>query len=128
MTDPAPAAALIWCPFPDAASARATAATLLEERLIACANLIGPIESHYLWEGAVANSTETAMLCKTTAQRLNAAIRRLGSVHPYDTPAIIGWRCDAAHPATMDWLAMQCARLNDAAWHREAEERGETGD
>ena len=102
------AAALAWCPFPDPESARAAIGILLDEGLIACANIIGTVESHLIWEGARASGAETAVLFKTTAALLPDCVARLGSVHPYDTPAIIGWRCDAAHPATLAWLAASC--------------------
>ena len=108
MAAPDAAAALVWCPFPDNDSARAVAGQLLDEQLIACANILGAIESHFVWEGARATGTETAVLFKTTSECLAALVARLGELHPYDTPAIIGWRCDAAHPATMAWLTAQC--------------------
>lgn len=97
-------AALIWCPFPDRAVARTIAGQLLDEGLVACANIIGEVESHFVWQGARDSGSETGVLFKTAAGRLDAAIARLGKLHPYDTPAIVGWRCDAAHPATLTWL------------------------
>lgn len=102
------AAALVWCPFPDAESARQIAGQLLDERLIACANILGNIESHFVWDGARATGHETAVLFKTTSSLLDDVVARLGALHPYDTPAIIGWHCDAAHPATGAWLAAVC--------------------
>ncbi|OGS55173.1 MAG: divalent cation transporter [Erythrobacter sp. RIFCSPHIGHO2_12_FULL_63_10] len=99
--------ALIYCPFPDRDAARDVAATLIEERLIACANILGPIESLYVWEGVRGEAEEIAVLFKTDASALDNAIARLGVLHPYDTPAIIGWRCDATHPATAHWLASE---------------------
>lgn len=104
-----PAAALVWCPFPDSDNARAVAGQLLDERLIACANILGAIESHFVWEGSRSSGTETAVLFKTTADQLSAVVARLGVLHPYDTPAITGWQCDATHPATMAWLSANCA-------------------
>lgn len=108
MHAPEAGAALVWCPFPDTESARAAAATLLDERLIACANILGAIESHFVWEGARASGSEVAVLFKTTSDGLNPLVERLGSLHPYDTPAIVGWHCDAAHPASLAWLAATC--------------------
>jgi len=102
------AAALVWCPFPDPDSARTCAGTLLDEGLIACANILGPIESHFVWDGVRASGEETAVLFKTTADLLTATVARLGLLHPYDTPAIIGWQSDAAHPATLAWLSASC--------------------
>lgn len=97
-------AALVWCPFPDAETARAIAGDLLERELIACANIIPAIESVFMWNGELDRSTEVAVLFKTTQNCLDALVSRLGEAHPYDTPAIVGWRCDASLPATLSWL------------------------
>jgi periplasmic divalent cation tolerance protein len=97
--------ALIWCPFPDPDSAAAAAGTLLDERLIACANLIPAMRSLYCWQGERGEATETAAMLKTDAALLEAALPRLAALHPYDELAILAWRCDAAAPATAAWLA-----------------------
>jgi periplasmic divalent cation tolerance protein len=55
------------------------------------------------------------MLCKTTSECLPMVIKRLGELHPYDTPAIVGWRCDAVHPASMAWLTAQCGAAGEPA-------------
>ncbi|MFN3990298.1 MAG: divalent-cation tolerance protein CutA [Erythrobacter sp.] len=97
-------AALIWCPFPDRDTARAVAGQLLADGLIACANIFPEVESLFIWEGKADSAREAGVLFKTTPAKLDAAIERLGSLHPYETPAIIGWHADAAHPATRQWL------------------------
>lgn len=97
-------AALIWCPFPDRETARAIAGALLDEGLVACANIIGEIEALFVWQGERGSASETGVLFKTTAGRLDAAVERLGKLHPYDTPAILGWRAETAWPATLAWL------------------------
>jgi periplasmic divalent cation tolerance protein len=97
-------AALIWCPFPDRESARRIAGQLLADGLIACANILPEIESLFVWEGTAGSASEVGVLCKTTPEQLAAAIERLGALHPYETPAILGWHADAAHPLTMQWL------------------------
>jgi periplasmic divalent cation tolerance protein len=96
--------ALAYAPFPDRDTAREVAGTLLAEKLIACANIIGAVESVFEWEGERASEEEVGVLFKTTAATLDALIERLGELHPYDTPAILGWHCDTGHPATLDWL------------------------
>ncbi len=101
---PAAYAALTWCPFPDAETARDVSTQLLREKLIACANILPAIESVFEWEGQISSAREVAVLFKTTSGRLDHLALRLGELHPYDTPAIAGWRCDAAHPATLEWL------------------------
>jgi len=97
--------ALIWCPFPDAATAAATAKLLLDERLIACANILPAMLSLFEWNGAREEASEAGAIMKTDAAFLDRAIARLGELHPYDEPAITGWRCDASSQGTADWLA-----------------------
>ena len=96
--------ALIWAPFADEASAAAAAAQLLDERLIACANILPPMRSLYTWQGERGEAVEVGVLFKTDASLLDAAAARIAELHPYDTPAVLGWRCDAAAPATAEWL------------------------
>lgn len=96
--------ALIWCPFPDAATAAATAKALLDERLVACANVLPAMISLFEWNGERGEATEAGALFKTDAALLERAIARLAEEHPYDEPAILAWRCDAATPGTAAWL------------------------
>jgi periplasmic divalent cation tolerance protein len=96
--------ALGWCPFPDRESAKRAAATLLDERLIACANILPGMISVYDWNGARGEDEEVGMLIKTDAALLEAAIARLAELHPYEQPTILGWHCEATTPATAAWL------------------------
>ena len=102
MSDPVPA--LIWCPFPDRQSACDVARTLLDEALIGCANISGDLHAIFDWNGGRGEATETGVLLKTNSRVLDRAIARLAELHPYDEPAILGWRCDAAAPGTTAWL------------------------
>ena len=97
-------AALVWCPFPDTESARATAGTLLQEKLIACANILPAIESVFEWKGEVSSETESTVLFKTNAKHLHELTERLAELHPYETPAVLGWLVDKTPPQTLQWL------------------------
>lgn len=103
-------AAMIWCPFPGKEAAREAASALLEENLIACANIIAPVESLFRWEGEIQSSEEVCVIFKTTFSVLEQATDRLAQLHPYDTPAIMGWHVDAAPPPTLAWLADETQR------------------
>ncbi len=96
--------ALIWCPFADADSAARAADHLLDEGLVACANILPPMRSLYRWQGERGEAAEVGVLFKTDAALLHRATQRLIEIHPYDTPAALGWKVDAASPATADWL------------------------
>jgi periplasmic divalent cation tolerance protein len=97
-------AALIWSPFESEEAAATAAAQLLDEGLVACANIVPGIRSLYVWRGARGEARECGALFKTTAALLDKAVARLAAIHPYETPAIVGWRADAAAPATLGWL------------------------
>ena len=97
-------AALIWSPFASEEDAAGAASQLLDERLIACANLFPGMRSLYRWRGERGEARECGALFKTSETLLDKAVARLADLHPYETPAIIGWRADAAPPATIAWL------------------------
>jgi periplasmic divalent cation tolerance protein len=97
-------AALIWCPFESEAQAAEAAGQLLDEGLVACANLLPGVRSLYVWNGERGEARECGALFKTEAGLLDSAVARLAAIHPYETPAIAGWRADATAPATAAWL------------------------
>lgn len=76
-------AALIWCPFADEDTAAGVARQLLDERLIACANLIPAMRSLYLRQGESGDERECAALFKTDAALLDRAVARIAGLHPY---------------------------------------------
>lgn len=97
--------AMGWCPFPDEDSARTAAHALLDEGLIACANIVPGMTSLFIWNGEKNQVTEAGVLVKTDAALMEALVTRLSALHPYDEPAILVWRCDDAAPGTASWLA-----------------------
>ena len=96
--------ALIWSPFADAESAARVAGQLLDERLVACANILPPMRSLYVSQGERGEAAEVGVLFKTDAAMLDRATARLAELHPYDTPAVLGWRADTAPKPTAEWL------------------------
>ena len=82
----------------------AQAINFSDNKVAACANILPSIESVFEWGGKVSSADEVGVFFKTTSRQLDVLVARLGEIHPYDTPAIIGWECDVAHPVTMQWL------------------------
>lgn len=97
--------ALIYTVFATREEARSVASQLLDEHLIACANVIGRVEALFEWDGERGEGEEIAILLKTHADRLDKAVARLEALHPYEAPAVLGWRADNAGKATAAWLA-----------------------
>lgn len=79
---------------PDLESAQAITAALLDERLIACANIIAPCLSVYRWEGAIATAHEAIMQVKTLPETAATVAERVAVLHPYDLPAIEHWTAE----------------------------------
>ncbi|PWE16875.1 divalent-cation tolerance protein CutA [Marinicauda salina] len=106
---------LIYTTWPDADSAAAAAETLLDEGLIACANILSGSTSIYRWKGAVARETEIVALFKTAAARAAEARDRLAALHPYEEPCILSLAVDSHASAAgfLDWLRTETA--NDPA-------------
>jgi len=77
---------------------------LVEERLIACGNLMPGARSIHRWEEKVADEREVVAILKTRKQDWAALVSRLSELHPYDTPECIAVRVAAGAPRYMAWL------------------------
>lgn len=101
--------ALIYAVFPTAGEGHDACRKLLEERLIACANRLPMVISHFRWEGEIQAREEHPVLFKTSPAKAAAAMNRLAKLHRYDVPAIIQLSGCPAHPAFADWVAFETA-------------------
>jgi periplasmic divalent cation tolerance protein len=95
--------ALVLVTAPELKTARRLARSALKRRLVACANLIPKIESHYWWQGKVEHGTEVVLLLKTTARRLAALERLVIAENPYDTPEFIVLGVKGGNRRYLDW-------------------------
>ena len=77
---------------------------LVEERLIACGNLVPGVRSLYAWNGAIQDEREVLAVMKTRKQDWAALMSRLHELHPYDTPECLAVRVAAGAPKYMAWL------------------------
>jgi len=93
---------------PDLKTARKLAKAALRARLIACANLIPKIESHYRWQGRIESGNEVLMILKCTTARLAALEKFILASHPYDTPEILVVPLEAGTKKYLEWLAKSC--------------------
>lgn len=77
---------------------------LVEDRLAACVQVLGPISSTYRWQGRIETAQEWQCLAKSRRQlydQLEEAIRR---IHPYDEPEIIALPVLASSEGYLAWL------------------------
>ena len=99
--------ALVLVTAPDLKTARRLAKAALQAKLIACANLVPKIESHYWWQGKLESAAEVLLVLKTTKARLAALEKLILARHPYDTPEFLVLSPNAGSQKYLDWLGEQ---------------------
>ena len=82
----------------------------VEERLAACANILGPCRSIYRWQGKVEEAEEVAAIFKVTAGQAELLIRRIGELHSYDVPAAVAWNVAEAPESYRRWVVENSGR------------------
>lgn len=95
---------LVLVTAPNRKIARSLAKAALTAKLVACANIVPGLESHYWWQGALERSSELLILFKTKRSHLAALEKLILDLHPYDTPEIISLPLDASTPRYLDWI------------------------
>lgn len=91
---------------PDLKTARALARAALKAKLIACANLVPKIESHYWWKGKIESGAEVLLVLKTAKAKLAALEKLIVARHPYDTPEFIVLSLSGGNKRYLDWLVI----------------------
>ena len=97
-------ALIVFSTFANEADAARVARVLVEERLVACANLLPGARSIYRWKDEVKDEPEVVVLMKTRKQDWTALLSRLHDLHPYETPECVAVRIAAGAPRYMAWL------------------------
>src|ERR1035437_5461312 len=100
--------AIVLVTAPDLKTARALAKAALSARLIACANLVPKIESHYWWQGKIESGAEVLLILKTQKSKLAALEKLILAEHPYDTPEFLVLSLVAGSKKYLAWLAAVC--------------------
>lgn len=95
---------MVWVTAPDRKTAGRLAQAALSARLVACANLIPGIESHYWWQGKLTRSQEVLIVFKTSRSSVKALETLVLELHPYDTPEIIEVSLSRGTPRYLDWI------------------------
>ena len=77
---------------------------VLEEKLAACVQIIGPMTSAYWWEGKIEEATEWLCLMKSRRDFYDRLEKRIKDIHPYEEPEILAIPVIAGSRGYLDWL------------------------
>ena len=108
---PASRFAIVLVTAPNLKTARMLAKAALRMRLIACANLVPRIESHYRWQEKIESATEVLLVLKTRKSELPALEKLILAKHPYETPEFLVLPLNAGSRRYLDWLAQIQAEI-----------------
>jgi periplasmic divalent cation tolerance protein len=88
-------------------SAEKLATQLVERRLAACVNIVGPIRSVYRWKHKVQNEAEYLLIIKTTAEHASHLQSAFKELHPYDLPECVQLPVVAGSEDYLAWVAAE---------------------
>jgi len=94
----------VYATFASEEEARRIGRTVIEERLAACVNILGPSHSLYSWQGKIEEAEEVAAIFKTAAANAEALIARIVDLHSYEVPAAFMLPISSAVPAYAEWV------------------------
>jgi len=77
---------------------------LLEARLTACANIMGPVHSHFHWSGKIEKTEEYLILMKSRKDLFEKLSETVKALHSYEVPEILALAVVEGSKAYMDWL------------------------
>jgi periplasmic divalent cation tolerance protein len=76
----------------------------VEERLVACANVIPGVRAIYRWQGAVRDEGEAVLIAKTEETRAEAATARIKALHSYDLPCVAVLPLTGGNADFLQWI------------------------
>ena len=79
------------------------ASYLIENKLAACCQTIGPIISTYRWDNQINEEEEYLLQIKTVSSKVPLAMEAIKNRHSYSCPEIIEITVLSAHPEYLDW-------------------------
>lgn len=83
---------------------------LLAQKLIACANIVGPVSSYFHWSGKIEKAEEFLVLMKSRSDLFERIAVAVGKMHSYEVPEVLALPILASSQAYLSWLASSLAK------------------
>jgi periplasmic divalent cation tolerance protein len=88
-------------------AAERLARSVVNARLAACVQIVGPIRSLYWWQDKLDDAQEWQLLMKTTTERLSTLEAHIKAHHSYDTPEITATPIPWGSQEYLDWISAE---------------------
>jgi len=111
MTEHSVDVSLVLTTVPDQETGERIVRQLVDERLVACGNLVPGVTSIYRWRGEVQREGEVLLLLKTRADAVDRLFRRVPEIHPYEVPELLVFPASAGHPPYCGWVVEETAEV-----------------
>ena len=94
----------LYAIFANSEEAERIGRQVVDERLAACINILGPCHSIYRWQGAVETANEVPAILKTTSALADQLVARIAALHSYALPCITVWPIDKLLVGYAEWV------------------------
>ncbi|HET9810481.1 MAG TPA: divalent-cation tolerance protein CutA [Sphingomicrobium sp.] len=94
----------VYAVFANAEEAERIGRTVVEEKLAACINILGPCRSIYRWEGRIETAEEVPAILKTHGWQADALVERIAALHSYAVPCIAVMPIEKLLRRYADWV------------------------
>lgn len=91
----------------DLAEAQNIARTLVGERIAACANVLGQMQSFYWWDGEMQEGAEVALVLKTKRSLVERATARIKTLHSADCPCVVALDIQGGNADFLNWIVKE---------------------
>lgn len=109
---------LVYCTFPTKDEAVKASRILLDEQLVAGANIF-PLDSMFRWKGRIEERSEAGVIYQAERRFFKRIERRIKQLHPDTVPQIVMWRLKDGYPPFMKWIMDETVRPVEKRERRE---------
>ncbi len=88
----------------DTVQAKKISKALVDERLVACSNVVKGVQSFFYWEGKMDCAREVLLILKTTKKAFPQIVKRIRNLHSYQTPEIIALPIVCGEKSYLNWI------------------------
>ena len=94
----------VYAVFANVEEAERIGRAVVEARLAACVNILGPLRSIYRWDGKIDSADEVAAIFKTSDEQADALMTRIAGLHSYAVPCVVVWPIDKVLQSYAHWV------------------------